>query len=130
MSYQSEVQNWISVRLAVGSALLIGSALFYIAYWYTMFSKDKKAYIYMSEVASKYYLFGLGALLCLNYAQAGIFQTVLVFITMFSFLVLVFSAIMSESIDDKKRSILYVVYYFFLFIWYLGIVIDFYVTYK
>ena len=42
--------------------------------------------------------------MCLNYAQAGIFQTVLVFITMVSFLVLASSAIMSESIDDKKRS--------------------------
>lgn len=48
MSYLSEVQNWINLRLAVGSALIIGSALFYIAYWYTMFSKDKKAYIYMN----------------------------------------------------------------------------------
>jgi hypothetical protein len=130
MSVQDDIQKWLSVRLAVSSALIIGSAIFYIAYWYTMFSKDKKSYIYMNEVASKYYLFGLGALLSLNYAQAGIFQAIMIFITMVSFLGLVSSAIMSESIDDRKRSILYVVYYFMLFVWYLGIVIDFYVTYK
>jgi CDP-diglyceride synthetase len=118
------------VRLAVGAALIIGSAIFYIAYWFAMFCKDKKAYIYMSEVASKYYLFGLGALLSLNYAQAGLFQTVMIFMTMVSFMVLVLSAIMPESIDDRKRSILYIVYYLLLFVWYLGIVVDFYVTYK
>lgn len=95
MSLQDDIQKWLSTRLAVSSALIIGSAIFYITYWYTMFSKDKKSYIYMNEVASKYYLFGLGALLSLNYAQAGIFQTIMIFITMISFLGLVVSTIMS-----------------------------------
>lgn len=66
----------------------------------------------------------------LNYSQAGIYQTVMAFLTMAAFLGLVASALMPESVDDRKRSILYIVYYSFLFAWYLGIMIDFFVTYK
>lgn len=96
-----------------------------------MLRKDnKKSYIYINEVASKYYLFGLGALMSLNYSQAGIYQTVIAFIVMAGFIGLVGSALLPEAIDDKKRTILYIVYYFCLFAWYLGIVIDFYVTFK
>ena len=95
-----------------------------------MFRKDKKSYIYINEVASKYFLFGLGAIMSLNYSQAGIYQTIMAFLTMAAFLGLVASALMPESVDDRKRSILYIVYYSFLFAWYLGIMIDFFVTYK
>jgi hypothetical protein len=95
-----------------------------------MWKRDgKKSYIYMSELASKYYLFGLGALLSLNFVQAGIYQTVLIFLTMLCFIMLVGAALLPESVDDKKRSMLYVLYYLFLFAWYMGIMIDFFVTY-
>ena len=128
---QEEAQKWISVRLAVSSALIIGSIVFYLVSWIAMFRKDnKKSYIYINEVAAKYYLFGLGALMSLNYSQAGIYQTVMAFFTMTAFLGLVCSCLLPEAIDDKKRTILYIVYYSFLFAWYLGIVIDFYVTFK
>ena len=117
--------------MAVSAALIIGSAVFYLAYWVAMFRKqDKKSYIYINEVAAKYFLFGLGAIMSLNYSQAGIFQTVMAYITMVSFLGLVACALMSESVDDRKRSIMYIVYYSSLFAWYLGIMIDFFVTYK
>lgn len=131
MTAQEEAQKWISVRLAVSAALIIGSAGFYLVYWIAMFRKqEKKSYIYINEVAAKYFLFGLGALMSLNYSQAGIYQTVMAFLTMASFLGLVISALMPEAVDDKKRSILYIIYYSFLFAWYLGIMIDFFVTYK
>lgn len=84
----------------------------------------------MSEVASKYFLFGLGALLSLNYSQAGIYQTIMTYFTMVAFLGLVGSALVPDSVDDRKRSMMYIGYYAVLFAWYLGIVIDFFVTYK
>ena len=84
----------------------------------------------MNEVASKFYLYGLGALMSLNYAQAGIYQAVLIFFTMISLIILVIAALMPESIDDQKRSVAYIIYYFFLFCWYMGIMIDFFVTYN
>ena len=128
---QEDALNWISVRLAVGAALIIGSAVFYAAYWLTMFrTEDKKAYIYMNEIASKYYLYGLGALLSLNYAQAGIFQAIMIYLTMVTFIGLIITAVLSEKVDDQKRNLAYVVFYFFLFVWYLGIMIDFFVTFS
>lgn len=84
----------------------------------------------MNQVASKYYLYGLGALLSLNYAQAGIFQAVMIYITMLTFFGIILAALLPETIDDRKRSIAYMIYYFVLFVWYLGIIIDFYVTYR
>lgn len=121
----------MSVRLAVSAALIAGSIVFYLAYWIAMFRKqDKKSYIYINEVAAKYFLFGLGAIMSLNYSQAGIYQTVMAFVTMVAFLGLVAVALMPESVDDRKRSIMYIIYYSTLFAWYLGIMIDFFVTYK
>lgn len=121
----------MGVRLAVSAALIIGSLVFYVGYWIAMFKKeDKKSCIYMNEVAAKYYLFGLGALLSLNYYQAGVFQAVLIFMTLVPFMGLVGFALLPEAVDDKKRSVMYIVYYFFLFVWYLGIMIDFFVAYK
>jgi hypothetical protein len=83
----------------------------------------------MSEVASKYYLFGLGALLSLNYIQAGIFQSIMIYITMLSFFGIIIASLLHEKIDDKMRSLAYIIYYTMLFLWYLGIVIDLYVTF-
>jgi hypothetical protein len=119
------------VRLAVAAALIIGSAIFYFAYWLSMFNKqDNRSYIYMSEVASKYYLFGLGALLSLNFMQAGIFQTVMIYITMVTLFGVIAASMMHESVDDRQRSLAYLVFYSALFVWYMGIVIDFYVSYS
>ena len=75
--------------------MVIGSMVFYFAYWYAMwFKASKKAHIFMNEVASKFYLFGLGGLLSLNFAQAGIYQTVLIYLTMVSLMILVFSSLL------------------------------------
>lgn len=84
----------------------------------------------MNEVASKFYLFGLGALLSLNFSQAGIYQAILIFLTMVALILLVGAALMPESVDDQKRSMVYIIYYFLLFAWYMGIMIDFYVTFN
>lgn len=84
----------------------------------------------MNEVATKYYLFGLGALLSLNYAQAGLFQVVMIYVTMLGFIGIIVSALLPQVIDHQKRSIMYIFYYSFLFIWYLGIIIDFFITFN
>ncbi len=84
----------------------------------------------MNEFATKYYLFGLGAVLSLNYAQAGIFQTVMIYLTLVPFVGVIVFALLPETVGDRKRSIMYIVYYFLLFVWYLGIMIDFFVTYS
>ena len=125
------MHDWINVRLAVASALIIGSMIFYFSYWFAMWTKDgKKAYIFMNEVASKFYLFGIGCLLSLNFSQAGLYQTIMAFFVMVTLILLVLSSLLPESVDDQKRSIAYVLYYLFLFAWYMGIMIDYFVTYR
>ena len=122
---------WVSIRLAVGAAVIIGSMIFYFCYWFAMWRKEgKNAYIHMNEVASKFYLFGLGGLMSLNFAQAGIYQTVLIYLTLITLSSLILAALMPESVDDQKRSYAYILYYLFLFAWYMGIMIDFFVTYR
>jgi hypothetical protein len=54
----------------------------------------------------------------------------MIYITMLTFFGIILAALLPETIDDRKRSIAYMIYYFVLFVWYLGIIIDFYVTYR
>ena len=73
-------------------------------------------------------MFGLGGLMSLNYSQAGIFQTVLIFLTMLGLALLVGAALLPDTVDEKKRTFLFIMYYILLFMWYGGIMIDLYVT--
>lgn len=36
---EQDAENWISVRQAVSAALIIGSGVFYLSYWFAMFRK-------------------------------------------------------------------------------------------
>lgn len=74
------------------------------------------------------YLVGIAGLLSINYAQAGIFQAVMAFVVMAVVLVLFAASILIERIDDRVRCMLFISFYSLTFIWYLGIVIDFFVT--
>ena len=122
--------TWMNIRLAVSSALIIGTFIFYCGYWFAMWRREgKKSSIYMNEIASKFYLFGLGALFSLNYSQAGIFQTVAIFLVLLALILLVGAALLPDSVDDKKRTFLFILYYLLTFSWYMGIMIDYFVTY-
>ena len=66
----------------------------------------------------------------LNYSQAGIYQTVLMFLTMLGLMLLVGAALLPDTVDEKKRTFLFIVYYILLVMWYGGIMIDLYVTYE
>ena len=123
-------KDWMNVRLAIAAALIIGSFIFYVGYWFAMWRREgKKSHIYMNELAAKYYLYGVGALMSLNYVQSGIFQTVLIYLVMIGLTLLVGAALLPDTVDEKKRTSLFIVYYTLLLTWYMGIMIDFYVTY-
>lgn len=82
----------------------------------------------MDELGSKMYLVGIAGLLSINYNQAGIFQAVMAYIVMVVVMVLFASSVLVERIDDRVRCILFIAFYSLNFAWYLGIVIDFFVT--
>ena len=83
----------------------------------------------MSDLASKLYLFGLGALLTLNYYQSSIYTAIFTYFTMTVIITLILLNLMS-SISESTRTKVYLMYYFILFMWYMGIMIDFYITWK
>lgn len=83
----------------------------------------------MSDLASKMYLFGLGALLSLNYYQGCIYTAIFTYFTMTAILVLV-AVNLIDSVTENVRTKIYLVFYGVLFMWYMGIMIDYYVTWK
>lgn len=125
----TDAQNsWMSIRLAVGAGMLITYAIVYMINWYTSFKNNPKSTFILTELNSKLYLFGIGCLLSCNYLQAGVFQTLMVYLMMIMYIVMAGTALLPDSIDERKRTLAYVVLYFFLFIWYLGIIIDYFVV--
>ena len=121
-------KDWMSIRLAVGSGMFITYFLVYAINWYISFKDNKKSVFILSELNSKLYLFGIGCLLSLNYYQTGVFQAIMVYFLMLGYVFIAITALLPDSIDEKKRTICYVILYFFLFAWYLGIIIDYFVV--
>lgn len=74
------------------------------------------------------YLVGIAGLLSINYGQSGIFQAVMSFIVMVSTVALFAASVLVDRIDDRIRSILFIAFYALNFGWYLGIVVDYFVT--
>lgn len=82
----------------------------------------------VEELGSKMYIVGIAGLLSMNFYQAGIFQTVMAYIVMVVVVVLFAASVLVERFDDRIRCILFIVFYAINFAWYLGIVIDYFVT--
>ena len=120
--------NWMSIRLAVGAGMFITYLILYMINWYVSFKNNPKSKFIISELNSKLYLYGIGCLLSCNYIQAGIFQAIMVYFMMVLYVVMAGTALLPDSIDEKKRTIGYIVLYFFLFGWYMGIIIDYFVV--
>lgn len=64
----------------------------------------------------------------MNYYQTGIFQAVISYLVMASIIVLNIACVLVNSIDEKVRCYLFLMFYGLLFGWYLGIIIDYFVT--
>lgn len=83
----------------------------------------------MSDLASKMYLFGLGALLSLNYYQGSIYTAIFTYFNMTAIIVLVAANLIS-SVNESIMTKIYLVFYSLLFMWYMGIMIDYFTTWK
>jgi len=81
------------------------------------------------------YLFGLAGtlrlslgLLSVNYYQTGIAQAVISYLTMLALILLNGASVLVDAIDEKIRCYIALSFYALLFIWYLAIIIDYFVT--
>ena len=71
------------------------------------------------------YLFGVGCLLSLNYMQASVHQAAFAYFTMVAIIVMIFTMVF-EIANQKLAHASVIAFYGLLFIWYMGIVIDYY----
>jgi hypothetical protein len=74
------------------------------------------------------YIIGIAGLLSMNYGQSGIFQAIMSYVMMVMTFLLFAASVLVDRVDDKIRCILFIVFYVLGFGWYLGIVIDYFVT--
>lgn len=102
----TDANNWVSIRVAVGSALFIAYAVtvvlmqvHYIAYLFVRIKKNRKAIQTVEELSAKMYLVGLAGLLSMNYYQAGIAQTVFAYLVLVALLVLNAACVLIDSVD-------------------------------
>jgi hypothetical protein len=79
----------------------------------------------MSNLGSKMYLFGVGCLLSINYIQASIYQAIFTYFTMVA-IILIIVLTLIDTLGEKLRIIMNIVFYFLLVMWYMGIIIDYY----
>lgn len=97
--------------------------------------KNRKSIQNIEEVAAKMYLVGLAGTPCLtvgllsmNYYQTGIAQAVISYFVMLALIVLIAASVLVDSIDEKIRCYIALGFYGLLFVWYLAIIIDYFVT--
>ena len=130
MSDTASIQLWASLRLASGSALFITYFVYFCAYWFSEFKKEERKlfYVHMSDLGSKMFLFGVGVLLSLNYFQACIFTTIFTYFNMVAILVMI--GVNFLGVAESIRSKVCLALYFLMFMWYVGIMSDLYITFK
>ena len=101
----------------------------YYAVWaYARFKKHRKVLSNIEELGSKMYILGIAGLLSMNYAQAGILQTIMAFVVMAVTTSLFVASAMVDMIDDRVRCIFFMVFYSLNFAWYLVIIVDYFVA--
>jgi len=127
MSDTAAISQWASMRLAVGAAMFVAYFMYYAAYHFANFrqSERPKLYVQISSFGSKMYLFGAGCLLSINYSQASIYQTIFTYLSMVAVISVILLTIF-DTISEKLRICSHILFYFFLVMWYMGIVVDYF----
>lgn len=74
------------------------------------------------------YLYGIGVLLSLNFFQTCVFTTIFTYFNMIAVLVLIVVNFM--GISESIRTKIVAGFYFLLFVWYVAIMSDLYITFK
>lgn len=124
---QASVSDWASLRKAVAAALFITYFLYYAVYYFASFKQNErpKLFVQIESLGAKIYLFGVGCLLSLNYMQASVHQAVFAYFTMLAIILMMLTMVF-EILNEKLVQISVIAFYSMLFIWYMGIVIDYY----
>ncbi|EAS04983.1 transmembrane protein, putative (macronuclear) [Tetrahymena thermophila SB210] len=127
---QSESDSYVSRRLAIGVTLfflyLVHFAIQALAY----FPAEGKIHKHkLDHLSKKIYLYAVAVLISYNYLQGGVFEAILSWFTLI--VVLLLHMTVFKSFSEARAGLenkLWVFYYVMMFIFYIGIIIDFYMS--
>lgn len=118
--------SYVTRRLVIGIALLIFYTIHFSFQLFAYILKHEKFHKHkLDHLSHKLYLCGVAYLISFNYLQGGIFEAIMAWIALSVSILLhmtVFKSMDNKSLENK----LWLVYYFVIFVYYLGIIINFY----
>ena len=120
------VKQYANERISIGVAIFLGYFFHYVAHASVYIGRNGKANE-LKEIEKNMFLFGIAGILSCNVFQSGVYQAVLAYFT-FICLLLVHLPVFSANFDLKKYF--WLAFYFMLWIWYFGIIVDYYDFYS
>ncbi|KAL4460801.1 hypothetical protein ABPG72_016608 [Tetrahymena utriculariae] len=123
-----QVDDYVSRRLAIGVALFFLYLIHFAFQALAYFPAEGKIHKHkLDHLSKKTYLYAVAVLISYNYLQGGIFEAILSWFTLLVLLILHMTVFKSFSRDGLENK-LWVFYYVMMFIFYIGIIIDFYMS--
>ena len=126
--YSSQVSHFGTVRFVTAFAFGLGLGFHYLMhiYVYLLRRGNSSEFIHVERV---YHLYGVAHLLSYGLLQGTSFDTTMSYFTLFSWFSLHISTFSKKATKFNKNG-LWLIFYFFLWIWYWGIIINFYLTFR
>lgn len=124
----SMIDQYANERIAIGVAIFLAYFFHYMIFGSVHLMRNGKPNE-LKEVEKNIFLFGIAGILSCNIFQSGIYQAVLCYFTLICFLLLHLPVFYSNDLFNKKKYF-WLAFYFMLFMWYFGIIIDYYDFYS
>ena len=121
----SLANRYIDERLAIGSALFILFVIHYFSYaaYHIMQYGNISE---LKQVEKNIFLFGIAVLLSCNILQSGIYQAVFCYFSLIGMILLHLTVFDKDGKYRKIKKYFWLWFYFALFMWFFGIIIDYY----
>ena len=116
-----------NTRIAVGVALFFGMLVHYISTFF-IHGKGKGSKEEFIHVERVFVLFGAACILSFNLIQSGVYQGIFAWFTLIT-LIFIHLPALGPATFVGARNKFWMAFYFFLWMWYWGIIIDFYDNY-
>lgn len=122
------INQYANERIAIGVAILLGYFFHYVAFGSVYLMNNGKP-SELKDIEKNMFLFGIAGILSCNILQSGIYQAVLAYLT-FIFLLLLHLPVFNSSQYFAIKKYFWLGFYFMLFMWYFGIIVDYYDFYS
>ncbi|CAD8082056.1 unnamed protein product [Paramecium primaurelia] len=119
----TETTEFIPKRMAVAVAILILFLLHYATLLINAISKGPEQKEYVNR---RVFLFGIAGLLSMSTIQSSVFSAILAWLTFVPLAVLHLCIYEKFQNLNNYKDTLWLAYYGLQFVWFLGIIIDFY----